>query len=154
MPRSIDLDELEHKATAARPGPWEWYGNTKTSDVYLATVNGGRVFVMDFARWGMAGGQPRFQVDHQMVSLGQLGKDESPLGPKFEVSYRRQFVGIGHPDARHIAANSPDVTLALVARIRELEETLRFAVPAIASLSENDGDRCREILEKGAVIEL
>lgn len=118
----IALDELERTARAARPGPWQWYGNTKTQEVYLATVHGGRVFVMDFVRWGMHDAQPRFQVEPGvMVALGELGKQEHPMGPMFEATHRRQFAGIGHPDARHIAANSPDVTLALIARIRELE---------------------------------
>jgi hypothetical protein len=45
-----------------------------TRDVYLSTVTGGRVFVMDFARWGMAGAQPRFQIDHRMVALGELAE--------------------------------------------------------------------------------
>jgi hypothetical protein len=96
-----------------------------TRDVYLSTVTGGRVFVMDFARWGMAGAQPRFQIDHRMVALGELAKGDHPLGPKFEAPYRRQFVGVGHPDAQHIAANDPSTTLALIARIRELEVALR-----------------------------
>lgn len=120
----VDLDALEATAKAARPGPWQWFGNTKGHWVYLATTHGGRVFVMDFDRWGMTGGQPRFQIDHRMVKLGDLAKDEHSLGPKFEVPYRRDFVGIGHPDATHIAANSPDVTIALIARIRELESAL------------------------------
>lgn len=121
---NVDLDQLERVARAARPGPWQWYGNTKMNEVYLSTIHGGRVFVMDFVRWGMGGAQPRFQVDELMVTLGDLGKAEHPMGPKFEASHRRQFVGIGHPDAEHIAANSPDVTLALIGRIRELEAKL------------------------------
>jgi len=121
---NLDLDAHEAVASAARPGPWQWYGNTKTQEVYLATTHSGRTFVMDFARWGMRWGQPRFQIDHRMVTLGELGSQEHPLGPKFEVPYRRQFVGIGHPDATHIAANDPTTVLALVARIRELEGTV------------------------------
>jgi len=121
----IDLDALERKARAARPGPWQWYGNTKMHSVYLATVHGGRVFVLDFERWGMRGAQPRFQMDRRMVELGELAKQEHPFGPKFEVPYRRDFHGIGHPDAEHIAANSPEITLGLIARIRELEKELQ-----------------------------
>lgn len=141
----INLDELERKARVARPGPWQWYGNTKVNEVYLATVNGGRVFVMDFVRWGMTGAQPRFQVDSAMVTLSELGKQEHPLGPKFEVPYRRQFVGIGHPDAQHIAANSPDVTLALIDRIRELEE----ALSEHRSCSRGDQARCGATAARG-----
>lgn len=121
----IDLDELERKARAATQGTWRWFGNTKTYSVYLATVEHGRQFVMDFVRWGMSEAQPRFQVDHFMAKLSDLAADESPLGPKFEVPYRRDFAGIGHPDAEHIAAASPPVVLALISRIHELEGTVR-----------------------------
>lgn len=34
---TIDLDELEAKATAATGGPWHWAGNTDTGEPYLAT---------------------------------------------------------------------------------------------------------------------
>lgn len=128
----LDINALEVIAKAARPGPWQWFGNTSMHDVYLSTVHGGRNYVMDFARWGMSGAQPRFQVQvgsdigsvPLMVSLGDLGSTEHPMGPKFEVSYRRHFTGIGHPDAMHIAANDPTTTLALITRIRELERAL------------------------------
>jgi hypothetical protein len=121
---TVDLDAHEAIARAAWRGPWQWYGNTKTHSVYLASAHSGRRFVMDFDRWGMTGAQPRFQVDHRMVRLSELAATESPLGPKFEVPYRRNFAGIGHPDATHIAANDPTTTLALIARIRELEHAL------------------------------
>lgn len=124
---------LREKALAATPGPWEWYGNTKSYDVYLATTHSGRRFVMDFVRWGMgAAAQPRFQVTIDgdasgggvMRSLKALADgdenaktkalDLPQLGPKFEVDYRRQFVGIGHPDAAFIAAANPAAVIALL----------------------------------------
>jgi hypothetical protein len=142
-----NLDELECIAKAARPGPWQWHGNSKRHSVYLATVGNGRVYVMDFARWGMAAGQPRFQVDHRMVTLGELAKAESPLGPRFEVPYRRDFVGIGHPDAQHIAANAPNVTLSLIARLRELDEALSDALAIAEPGAERD--RLVAVLAKG-----
>lgn len=150
----VDLDELERKARAARPGPWQWYGNSKMHSVYLATVRGGRVFVMDFERWGMAGAQPRFQVDQLMVRLGDLAKSEHPLGPRFEVPYRRDFVGIGHPDAEHIAANDPTTTLALIARIRELEKALRDLVSECQSCSEEPDDYAdlSALIKKGVLL--
>jgi hypothetical protein len=121
----LDVDALEAIAKAARPGPWQWYGNTKMHEVYLATVHDGRHLVMDFARYGMSGAQPRFQMPPGfMRSVGDLGRDEDLFGPKFDVPYRRHFTGIGHPDATHIAANDPTTTLALIARIRELEAAL------------------------------
>lgn len=128
MTDTVDLDAHEAIARAAWRGPWQWYGNTKSYSVYLASPHSGRRFVMDFERWGMTGAQPRFQdVNHMMVRLSDLAKAESPLGPKFEVPYRRDFAGIGHPDATHIAANDPTTTLALIARIRELERALIMA---------------------------
>lgn len=54
--------KLRKIAEAATPGPWQWFGNTKMHEVYLATPDRGRLLVMDFARWGMGGAQPRFQV--------------------------------------------------------------------------------------------
>lgn len=65
-------------------------------------------------------------------------------------------------DRAHIAANGPPVTLALIARIRELEAALRAAAGGIgvsAPTSESEAradaelsDRCHEILEKGVVL--
>ena len=68
------LDRIEEIAKAATPGPWQWYGNTKMHEVYLATVNRGRVYVMDFVRWGMAGAQPRFQVRTDVDKPRNLAK--------------------------------------------------------------------------------
>jgi hypothetical protein len=137
------FDLKKHKAIAliATRGPWQWFGNTKMHEVYLSTIDRGRVFVMDFARWGMRGAQPRFQVNLDdsadrstdkhgggiMTTVSELAAKDHALGPKFQVSYRRDFSGIGHPDAEHIAANSPDVTLKLIARIERLEEAARSA---------------------------
>lgn len=103
---AVCLGELEAQERAMTPGDWQWFGNTDNYSVYLATVKLGRVYVMDFARWGMSGAQPRFQIyadggkpgSGTMRSLSALGKEENPLGPQFEVSYRRDFFGIGHPD--------------------------------------------------------
>lgn len=120
------LDQLENNARGATPGPWQWYGNTKMCEIYLATVDRGRTFVMDFVRWGMRGAQPRFQLRKEglgiMYPLGDLAKTQDPDGPVFEATHRKQFAGIGHPDARHIAASSPDVVLALVAEVRKLSK--------------------------------
>lgn len=59
-------------------------------------------------------------------------------------------------DAQHIAANSPPVTLALIARIRELEAALGELVAECEERTENPGGDYyadpREILEKGAVM--
>lgn len=87
------LRELLARST---PGPWSWFGNAKFNDVYLATVNRGRQFVMGFKRWGMRGAQPTFQVNHLMV-------DGSTLVIR-EVPYRGDIAGFDHPDAMLIVA--------------------------------------------------
>lgn len=153
------LDLGAHRATAAQatPGPWQWFGNTRMYEVYLATVNHGRVFVMDFARWGMRGAQPRFQVRRQgdglaggvMHTLGDLAHAASPLGPKFEVPYRRQFQGIGHPDAAHIAANDPTTVQALISRIEDLERVLGVLLDSNGAIGSGEA---HAILARGIVL--
>jgi hypothetical protein len=139
---TLDLKALRALCDQATPGPWQWYGNTKQCEIYLATTHSGRRFVMDFVRWGMGGAQPRFQVTVDgneagggiMRSIRDLAEgDENAkgrlplLGPLFEVDYRRQFVGVGHPDAEFIASarNALPAALAeidaLSARVTELE---------------------------------
>jgi hypothetical protein len=57
-----------------------------------------------------------------------------------------------HGDAaRHIAANSPPVTRALLARIRELEDDLRGWLEAFGDGPE-DFPETRKLLEKGVVL--
>lgn len=86
--------------TQHTPGPWRWFGNTKSHDIHLATVDRGRVFVLNFVRWGMGSAQPRFQGRGAkrgiMVPATEL--------VTYEVDYRRDITGIDHPDARLIAA--------------------------------------------------
>lgn len=137
---TLDLAKLRALAEAATRGPWQWFGNTKMNEVYLATVDRGRRYVMDFVRWGMAGAQPRFQVlidgrgagGGVMRSLSDLATGDANaggrlpiLGPKYEASHRKQFTGIGHADAEWIAAANPTAVLSLLddlARVRRLAE--------------------------------
>ena len=104
---ALDLDALEAKARAARPGPWAWYGNTRMTDVYLATVRGGRNYVMDFVRWGVRGAQPRFNVGGIMRTTKELATGEC--------------FSIDHPDAAFIAACDPTTVLALITSLRAAE---------------------------------
>lgn len=124
--------DLRTLLAAATPGPWAWYGNTKTQTCYLATVGGGRVFVMQFDRWGMQNAQPTFQwpVGHAdgsgtgvMYPMSKLPED---AGPDFEVSYRRDFVGIKHPDASLIVA-AVNALPGLLDRIEDLETQVAIA---------------------------
>jgi hypothetical protein len=97
------------------PGPWKWFGNLSTQEVYLATARHGRKFVMQFERWGMRGAQPSFQVrngagDGTMKPCKELAVREVP--------YRGDIVEIDHPDARLIAA-APILLDALKFALRE-----------------------------------
>jgi hypothetical protein len=90
------------------PGPWQWFGNLKSNDVHLSTVHGGRVFVMNFARWGMRSAQPLFQV---RKASGGVMTPVADLAVR-EVPYRSDFLEVDHPDARLIAA-APELLAAL-----------------------------------------
>jgi hypothetical protein len=98
--------------TKTRPGPWRWCGNTGSHSIYLATVHGGRIFVMNFERWGMRGATPRFQVKSRMVKAADLVRfevgDRDIVGvdaaKKSRGVYRRDVSSIDHPDARLIEA--------------------------------------------------
>lgn len=121
-----ELREVEGLCKRATAGPWEWYGNTKTAQVHLATVYGGRKFVIGFNRWGMRGAQPTFQVDHLMVEGKDLAQYE--VAPVVGVKkaretgsgvYREDFIGFDHPDADFIA-RSRDLVPRLVRDLRKL----------------------------------
>ena len=121
--------ELCERAT---PGPWEWFGNTKMAEVYLATTHSGRVFVMDFARWGMSLAQPRFQVRYEggLGCMRKLSELEGDNAPKMVASHRKEFVGIGHPDAALIASARALLPAALE-DVRQLRDALIRAQTAL-----------------------
>jgi Lar family restriction alleviation protein len=102
------------------PGPWAWFGNAKNNEVYLATVNRGRTYVMGFDRWGMRGAQPTFQpegrglVPASKLLMFEVG-DKSVRGVEAaktdESVYRLDISGIDCADARLIAA-APEMVSA------------------------------------------
>lgn len=116
-----------NEAPKHTPGPWQWFGNANSNacpSVYLATVHGGRRYVMDFVRWGMRGAQPRFQperggmIDAKDLLQFEVG-DQSIVGidaaRKDASVYRYDVRGINSADARLIAA-APEMLAALIAQ--------------------------------------
>lgn len=115
------------REVAHTPGPWKWFGNAKTHEIYLATTHSGRRYVMGFQRWGMRGAQPMFQpADRGLVPAERLLTfevgDQSVRGvaeAKADDSvYRLDIRGIDCADARLIAS-APDLLEAL-RNLREL----------------------------------
>lgn len=100
--KKVELDEIEGKALLATQDEWirgAWVSTLPGSDVTLLSAEPGRISTRN---------------TRQEVVFG-CGCCSSP--------------DASDGDADHIAANSPPVTLALTARIRELEAML----PRVAS---------------------
>ena len=96
------------------PGPWAWFGSTRTS-MYLATTHSGRRYVMGFKRKGMSGAEPTFQIDSVMVPASELAIYEvnrEATSAKDPSVYRHDIVGFRSADARLIAA-APELKEAL-----------------------------------------
>ena len=111
------LNVIRDRAEAATPGPWGWFGNLKADGPYLATVHGGRRFVMQFARLGMQSAQPRFQVYDPEHDWGYMvdGRDLAI----YEADHRADIVGFDNPDAEFIAHARQDVA-DLLAEVDQL----------------------------------
>lgn len=72
--------------------------------------------------------------------------------PRWYTETRLDELNIRPVLAAHIAANSPPVTLALVARIRELEVQARRTIDATGLTVEAELEALGKLLEKGAVL--
>lgn len=105
--------EARARADATPKGPWKWFGNTKTRSIYLATDHSGRVFVMDFERWGPAAA-PRFQENHRMIRADEFVEYEvAPVRGVRNLCpqvYRQDFIGLDHPVPKFLAAARSDVS--------------------------------------------
>jgi hypothetical protein len=112
------MGEVKHT-----PGPWGWFGNGKTNDVYLATKHSGRRYVMGFRRWGMRGAQPMFQpgnrglVTADTLFTFEVGSREVRGVEQAKADdsvYRLDINGIDCADA-HLIAAAPDLYEAVEA---------------------------------------
>jgi len=125
---SAIIEAIRERWSKATMGPWRWFGNTANHDVYLATMHGGRRFIMSFARWGMRGAQPRFQVKQD---VGGVMSDVKDL-VDYEVPYRKDITGIAHPDAIALEHSWEDVAALLseVDRLRRISREAALVVRA------------------------
>lgn len=91
------------------PGPWQWM-KTGSDRPFLGTPDRGMLIVMDQARLGMSGAQPRFSVwkGHERGREGGIMRKASELDL------------VAHPDACLIAA-APTLLSALVDLLKLIE---------------------------------
>lgn len=97
--------EIRKRANAATFGPWRWFGSPMYP--YLATVTGGRVYVMRFERSGMRSAMVSWQGGRASSELHGMVKTKD-LAIK-ERDYRDDLERIDHPDAELIAHSRQDI---------------------------------------------
>lgn len=114
--RLAEIAEMDEEAVK---GPWQWFGNTDSHDVYLATVDRGRIFIMGFERWGMRDARPIFQ-EHDTHN----GMQSFQAHAIYERDYRNDFQGIDLPEARVLSEGRQAIT-QLVAEVKRLRRQLR-----------------------------
>lgn len=108
-------------AAEAAPGRWFWHGaiprpgNGGPPHISLAYMrpDWGVTYVMDFARLGMQGAQPRFEVDGKM----EAGRDLAI----YEKDYRDDIIGFDSPYAIFMAEANPTAVLDLIDRLAAAE---------------------------------
>lgn len=137
-----ELSEIGGRAEAATFGPWEWCGNTDTHDIHLATVTGGRVFVLGFRRWGMQQAGPEFQGPVKMLPAHEIVKYQvAPVVGSANRGdkrlYRADFRGLDHPDASFIEHSREDIP-RLLADLRQCHKLMRDARDALIEYEPND----------------
>jgi hypothetical protein len=116
------------------PGPWYWDVRPNTKTFRLVTPHGGHMIVMDFARWGMQGAQPRFS-DRNGERRGGIMED----GSKIDLSK--------NPDARLIAA-APELLEACKAMEEQLAFFCRTATSNPNSFSNRVLNEARAVIAK------
>lgn len=131
----IDLDDLEQKAQWASPGPWR-QGKVAGQCMLKHQHTGAFHCTYTYRIETKSDGALRCIAIEPNITL---------------VSYDDNGPVLSESNAAHIAANSPDVTLALIARIRELEEALRSAadISDHGAMLHSDSDQLLALVAKG-----
>lgn len=130
------IDDIAARHAAATRGPWGWRGNLDTHNIHLRSLapDSMRPDVLRFHRSGFSGGKPVFNVPEG--DRGFINVHTADL-VVFDVCrsctdrydtrvYRRDIVGIRHPDAELIAHSWEDIDV-LLRRVRALEAELAAA---------------------------
>lgn len=133
-----ELTDIRQRFEATTQGTWGWYGNARSGhhpELYLATREHGRRYVMGFQRWGFAGSQPEFRRGNVMIPAAGLlkfevnrdvtGVKEAKADP---ATYRFDINGIDAPDAVFIAQAHQDVP-RLLAMVVALQQQLTAMAP-------------------------
>lgn len=102
--------------SAHTPGPWDWFA-TDGGRFHIATPDRGHLVVMDFARCGMHGAQPRFAVMDDDLPRGRRG---GILVDAKEIIAKHGK--LDHPDATLIVA-APDLYAALKGLLASEDQT-------------------------------
>lgn len=118
------------------PGPWQWERRSD-GEVYLVHPRNGWLVVMDFARLGMAKGQPRFAV----WSGDERGNMGGVMRPAKELDLST------HPDARLIAA-APDLLAALKALMNIQDVTTDCWCAEVGDPGTCEACRARQAISK------
>ncbi len=142
---TVDRAALRALLAEATGRPWAWRGNVDNWNIWLGGFydhvdkeTGGRrrwgTTVLDFARWGMRGARPRFNVDNLMHNGDEFAVYEvarTATSRKDPRVYRGDIVDLRHPDARLI----PAAVNALPALLDDLDaaEHARTAARAAAA---------------------
>lgn len=120
-------EEIRERWAKAHAAPWGWFGYAQGAGkhIYLATVDRGRQYVMQFTRWGFSGAAPRFQTEGSDLGMRPI---EEHLETK---NYgEKEILSVTAPDAIAIAEAPSDVKLLLDAldlaesRLSKARETL------------------------------
>lgn len=108
---TAELAVIRQREQAATPGPWAWFGNTDTHNIYLATRQWGRFIVMGFRRWGTQGARPMFATGRTWKPAPKSDLDFGPAGRMTPAS--EMFTGKGEmadADSLAVYAVAPDAT--------------------------------------------
>lgn len=123
---AVDFDAIRdhhEQVTYRTPAPWRWTGLTWSGGrIHLTTVGQGQTYIMGFARRGMSGAQPTFQVWPKGETWGRMVKASDGLLVKV-ADHREDIARIDNPHAEYIA-RAPEYVGSLLTAVDDLRASL------------------------------